>query len=347
MKNLSGSQFFLNNLQKSLSSYDLPSYQIAIPSINYKIPQNEKALILARFDGITHYKFSIKCFYNFLKTRKIKHLPFLNLNHSAFNKSSKNIDKLLNIYLSRTELKLRRVSDVIIYQSNFSKKIHEFLLGPSKIKNYIIHNGVIIPPKTKILKYKKQIDIAINASFRLGKRLSKAIKVVNYINKFHKAKLHIFGPIDSLTNISLKNLNINNCSFYNEIDREKIFEYYQNIDIGISTSVNESCSNSVLEMMSYGIPVIVTSNGGNSELVANSSFIVNESEEKNICFIEYHNPQYDSLNNINLWSDKILSCYSNLNIRSEQTYEHMRVRFDIKKISHEYANVIKNNYKLK
>jgi glycosyltransferase involved in cell wall biosynthesis len=344
MKNLQGSESFLKLLKNELNKCKSPDdYKIATPSILSDIKKVNGVPLIARFDGITHYKFTPTSLYFFLKQRKFSFLPMINFGDFLGNNSISYLDRMLNRYLSRIEIELRKTADIIIYQSQFSKEMHEFLLGETNAKSVIIHNGISL--KSNICaqydEKEKVVNAAITAHFRLGKRLADAIRICNDYNNYHQMTLHIIGEIDMLTKESISNISLDNCIFYGGVDQSKAFEIYKNIHIGLASSINESCSNSILEMMSVGIPVIVSSQGGSKEIVPSNDFIVDENTEVNPCFIEYHNP-YLSQNEeyYDRWVDKIRIIMSNHSEYSKITQDYVIKNHNIKLIASKYLDVI-------
>ena len=58
--------------------------------------------------------------------------------------------------------------------------------------------------------------------------------------------------------------------FAGDVSRRALLGYMRDCDIYVSTSLSDGCSSSLLEAMSLGVPVIVTSIPGNLEWVSNS-----------------------------------------------------------------------------
>jgi glycosyltransferase involved in cell wall biosynthesis len=63
-------------------------------------------------------------------------------------------------------------------------------------------------------------------------------------------------------------------NFVGQKDREEILKIYQDSDIFVMPSLNEGMSNSVLEAMACGLPVIVTDTSGSSEMICGNGYIV-------------------------------------------------------------------------
>jgi glycosyltransferase involved in cell wall biosynthesis len=335
-----GSSIFLKNLKIQLdNNLNIKPYKIIIPKKNFKLP-NKGEKIIARFDGITHYKFTIISLYNFMKLRKLKFLPLLNTKILNSHKSSFIIDKLINKYLSRFDISLYKHLDLAVYQSIFSYQIHQFVLGINPKKKKIIYNGVNIPKKkTNTHSQNKYLNLVITAHFRLGKRLKEAIIICNRLNSVINAKLHIIGNLDLMTKKSIETIDLTNCNFYSQLNTNEIMNLYKEMHIGLSPSINEACSNSVLEMMSVGIPVIVSSLGGNKELMPSFFYVVNE-KINDIAFFEYHNIYCQNELNSNNWVKRILEINKNLEYHSSLIYSHVKKKFDIKIIAKQYSKAI-------
>jgi len=64
--------------------------------------------------------------------------------------------------------------------------------------------------------------------------------------------------------------------FVGRIDSRNVIQKLQDSDIYVSSSIKEGMSNSVLEAMACGLPVITTNVGGSKELVKNNGLIVDK-----------------------------------------------------------------------
>ena len=81
---------------------------------------------------------------------------------------------------------------------------------------------------------------------------------------------------------------------FGKVDHSVLIDKLNEADIFILPSLNEGMSNSVLEAMSCGLPVIVTDVGGSEELINDNGFIVKKgsSEEiKKVLTIYQNNPK--------------------------------------------------------
>ena len=108
--------------------------------------------------------------------------------------------------------------------------------------------------------------------------------------------------------------------------------------IGLSTSMFDPCPNSVIEMMSYGIPTLTTSSSGAAELVGLNELIVNEK----IKFRNYNLHSVESIPKLNCddWNIKIYKILSNYHKFSLNTYNRFIDNFEIEIIANKYRSII-------
>lgn len=192
----------------------------------------------------------------------------------------------------------------IVHVSQKSKS-EQFL---AKRKAVVIYNGV---SKKNLLLKKKNLS---EVNFLFVGRLTKEKGVDILIDAFNEicpknSSVHLYlvgqGEIDS----SYKHYeNIHFEGFSTDLE-----PYYLKTDWYISLTSKENCSISVLDALSYGIPVITTAVGGNPELVQNckNGFIVEQSKNS---VIELFNSklknvsaeQYSALSNaaLNAYEEK-------------------------------------------
>jgi glycosyltransferase involved in cell wall biosynthesis len=98
------------------------------------------------------------------------------------------------------------------------------------------------------------------------------------------------GPLLNILQDTVNDLNLtNHCYFPGNLDHEDLLNKYENNEVdmvvmaSISTSVPEGIPVSLMEAMSYKIPVIATDCGGTKELVdGESGIIVNQNNSKQI-----------------------------------------------------------------
>ena len=180
------------------------------------------------------------------------------------------------------EKKLHKKMNLIITNSkqNYNQLINEEAVNPNKC--CLVSNGVKITnnikrKKNKIIqilcianfiKYKNH-DMIINACNRLSDELEWSLNLVgnNADNIVEELKIKIKPENKSKINFIKKNKNIS--------------KFLLNADIGILASNEEGLSNSILEYMSYGLPVIATKVGGSVEQIIDNKngFLIKKNDD--------------------------------------------------------------------
>ena len=335
---MKGPEIFIKRLNIELNKLELKSFKIFIPlKGSLEDLDSFSGLKIGRLDGAIYFKHNAQSFFNLIKQRKnfefifIKWIP--NFIFWIFQ-------NLINNYLNRYNRDILEKADIIIFQSSISKKMHEFFWGKVNKANVIIYNGV------DRLDFKKrtidsEINLVITARFRLNKRLRDVILLVNKLNHSkYKYRLHVIGALDNLTKKSIKDLDKKNIKFYGEMDYDKIQKIYNSMHIGISPSMFDPCPNSVVEMMSFSLPVISTSASGASELIGINQLIVEEDIDFKL--YDLHDESKIPKINIDNWVIKIEETILDYENFSAQTYERFINNFDIKIIAENYKRVIES-----
>jgi len=73
-----------------------------------------------------------------------------------------------------------------------------------------------------------------------------------------------------------------NVEFIGKKSHKEIISYLQRADIFILPSLNEGMSNSILEAMATGLPIITTDTGGSKELIKDNGFIVEKASSEEL-----------------------------------------------------------------
>jgi len=341
-----GPQNFLSRLSKELEKYDLPKYEIINPHpANLHLLDKKDIVKIGRLDGAIYYKTTSLNLFNLIKQRRgveleiIKRLP---------DSLSMLFNKPLNYYLNRSNRKVFKKSDGIIFQSQLSKKMHEKFIGiSSDDKIYeIILNGVprdIFSPKKGGVSLEGSPKLVITASFRLHKRLQDAVNIVNSLKKRYKdIKLHVIGDMDSLTKEHISTLDTCNCIFHGRVKSEDLPMFYSSCDVGLSPSIFDPCPNSVIEMMACGLPVITNSQSGASELLKDKNLIVDDGSS--LDFMELQTVKRLPKVDVEEWCERVENVLEKKEIFSQFVLNRVEVELDIKIVAKKYAGFIQKVY---
>ena len=139
----------------------------------------------------------------------------------------------------------------------------------SKIES--INNGVKMPKESTKIFQNNQLNITILSRLVPHKNIDKVIKAISNLNNpFIKLNIVGEGPeIDRLKSISSKYDYKDNIVFHGKLNREDINRIFLNTDLFIQASNYEGLPHSLLEAMSFGIPVLCTPVGDCKEILEN------------------------------------------------------------------------------
>ena len=166
---------------------------------------------------------------------------------------------------------------------SFSIKKSDIVVTPSKhLKNFIvnlgfknkieiINNGVFIPEENTNIFTNDQINITIVSRLVSHKNIKKIIRAISDLND-PLIYLNIIGDgpeLNQLQKISLESNNKDNIIFHGKLNRDDINHIFLKSDIYIQASNYEGLPHSLLEAMSYGIPVLCTPVGECKEILGN------------------------------------------------------------------------------
>ena len=160
-------------------------------------------------------------------------------------------------------------SDIVVTPS---KHLKNFILNLGfKNKIEIINNGVFIPEENTNIFTNDQINITIVSRLVSHKNIEKIIKAISDLNS-PLINLNIIGDgpeLNQLQKISLESNNKDNIIFHGKLNRDEIDHIFLKSDIYIQASNYEGLPHSLLEAMSYGIPVLCTPVGECKEILGN------------------------------------------------------------------------------
>ena len=160
-------------------------------------------------------------------------------------------------------------SDIVVTPS---KHLKNFILNLGfKNKIEIINNGVFIPEENTNIFTNDQINITIVSRLVSHKNIEKIIRAISDLND-PLIYLNIIGDgpeLNQLQKISLESNIKDNIIFHGKLNRDNINHIFFKSDIYIQASNYEGLPHSLLEAMSYGIPVLCTPVGECKEILGN------------------------------------------------------------------------------
>lgn len=196
-------------------------------------------------------------------------------------------------------------------------------------KGVIIHNCIEVPVPIKFNFSPNPIVILSVGRFVEQKDYNTAIKAIGLLNGRCNYKYIIVGHghlENELRQVALSEGISQNIQFV--INPTEVDSFYKQAHIYLSTSTFEGLSNSIMEAVSFGLPIVATNVGDNEHLVKDgiTGFLV---------------PPKD----VELIADKLLYLVENPHIREElgqNGYNHISGNFSIEEFTNKYINLIEN-----
>jgi glycosyltransferase involved in cell wall biosynthesis len=165
------------------------------------------------------------------------------------------------------------VSDLIVFQSNWSckKAMSEFNLDKNK-KYSIIGNSAdsnIFYPKNNSPKRDK-IKLISDGWSSNDKKGGKYYEFLDNNLDFSRYEMIFVGN----SKIRFKNIKL-----LGPLPSDKLAEEIRKNDIFISAVEDDACSNTIIEALSCGLPVVALKSGGNAEIIKNGGELFDTNEE--------------------------------------------------------------------
>jgi glycosyltransferase involved in cell wall biosynthesis len=181
-----------------------------------------------------------------------------------------------------------RRAKFVVANSEGLKQLAEKTSFKQKIE--IIPNGVDIQMFRPATEKKRDEYVRILSVSRLTPRkglryLIQAMKILLEKNTEKKIELSIIGDGDERHTLEqlANELTITHAiKFLGRVEHEKLAPHYSEADIFCLPSLNEGMSNTVLEALATGMPIVATKTGGTEELVCdgeNGFFVVQKSAQ--------------------------------------------------------------------
>ncbi len=299
------------------SNKDLIIYSLRAYKYCKNLMKNKKYDLCHAFFGIPCGYIAMKLGIPYIVSLRGSDVPF-------YNSRFKYIDKFIFKKLSR---KIWKNSKKVIANSKDLKKLA--LQTNPRQKINVIYNGIDTKEFFPINKKKKHDKTILISTGRLIER--KGYKyLIEAISNNENVELQLIGDGNQKEQLEklAKNLN-SSVIFLGKKEHKEIPTYLQKADIFILPSLNEGMSNSILEAMASGLPIITTDTGGSSELLKGNGYIIEKSSFESIA---------KTLNNY-IYNPSLINKHST---QSRKIAERM----SWKEVAEDYMEVYNDNSKI-
>jgi len=176
------------------------------------------------------------------------------------------------------------MSDYVIYQSAFSKRMADHFLYNRRERYSIIFNGVNLERFRPCPQHPGRIRLLSAGSLRDEYMLGSVLPVFGRLWEIHALDLFIVGSMEPICQQQIDDFCRSNPKAAEHIHvvgpvaNDALAAYMQKTDILIHPRLGDWCPNTVIEAMACGVPVVCGSWGGTMELVGNGGVVVSTEE---------------------------------------------------------------------
>ena len=162
------------------------------------------------------------------------------------------------------------LNDATVFNNYSAKnKFEKRGFNPEKI--YVIHNAINVPPLHKKKNPKNSINVVSVSRFVGPKDFHTALSSFKQLlerNRDKKLKYYIvgYGPMESEIRLLAAQLDLSD-DVEIIVNPPNVTDILKSCDIYLSTSLYEGLSNSIMEAMAAGLPVVATNVGDNKYLI--------------------------------------------------------------------------------
>jgi glycosyltransferase involved in cell wall biosynthesis len=187
-----------------------------------------------------------------------------------------------------------KISNATIFQSHWAKReFSKFGFNPKT--NTVIHNSADskLFNKNHIKNKNKKTELLCTSWSPNLKKGFNFYKKLDELLDFSKFNFTFIG--NKPANIIYKNIKC-----LDPLTTSEIATYLQGVDIFVSATIDDCCSNSIIEALASGVPVLAQDSGGNPELVKDGGLLFKDIDDflKNIEAIRTNIDFYRKMINI-------------------------------------------------
>jgi glycosyltransferase involved in cell wall biosynthesis len=240
-------------------------------------------------------------------------------------------------------------ADHLIYQSRFSKKVHQRYF-PKKPFSVILNGAYFRDDITPIAANDNVIRLFVIYSDAPAKGIYESVQFVRWLNekKNIPAELHLFGfngkipkhaPAEMLDRITHSNYVITYPpfqSFSREAD-----PIFAKMHCYICFSHRDSCPNAVVESMAYGLPVLGITSGGVAEIVGDSGELLEWDDWRDGFFAPFRHEHVIKTIDFETLLSLLMKLVGNLEEYRKKVRQRFANELDVKICADKYLQALK------
>lgn len=250
---------------RDLLKYSYKAYQYCL-----KLKQKNKFDLIHAFFGIPCGYIAMKLKIPYIVSLRGSDVPF-------YNKRFYWLDKFIFQHLSK---KIWRKANAVVANSQGLKNLA--LESAPKQKIDVIYNGVDTNEFAPIENKPKNDKLILISTGRLIARKGYNF-LIEAIANLLQVELWLIGEGNLKNELELQAKTLNaQIKFLGKKEHHEIPKYLKQADIFVLPSLNEGMSNSILEAMACGLPIIATDTGGSAELIQGNGIIVEKSNVQDL-----------------------------------------------------------------
>ena len=248
------------------SNFDLLKYSWQAHRLCKKLRKYKKYDLVHAFFGIPCGYIAMKLKIPYIVSLRGSDVPF-------YNERFYLLDKFIFKRLSK---KIWKRTKKVIANSEGLKKLANKVVPDQEIS--VIYNGVDTEEFRPLEDKQEENKLKIISIGRLIERkgfkyLFESIKNNKQVSLTLVGEGNLQSELKKLA--ARNNIEVN---FLGKINHKDIAKYLQRADLFVLPSLNEGMSNSILEAMACGLPIIATDTGGSKELIKNNGFVVKKAD---------------------------------------------------------------------
>lgn len=243
------------------------------------------------------------------------------------------------------------LADYLIYQSEFSKRIHNIYF-PNKPHTIIVNGSefLSIPKTSQKIDYSYIQLVTIYDGWKPAKRVYDVMCFVRWLRERHQnVCLYVLGYSGTIPvglPSDMRHL-LENSTFIKTIPRfnnfnQVISQILADSDCYISFSYRDPCPNAIVEAMAHGLPVLALASGGVPDIVGNAGRLIPVDDFADGFFSDHRFGTDFAAIDFEYAYDALKDILENLSIFRRRVRKRFNEQLELKVAANEYRKVLES-----